>query len=152
MYMRYQCNEKARKDGYYGQGIGEHTDPRPQRSRDAISQAPNTAVYSVSTSATMEFAIKEIQSEPYEGNRAGAHIRVAPNKVPLTELEAGSTFAWPVGAPGTADWRYKHLAGFTSPRDRVREVLVVRTMQVTEEFELKAPYRCIWSGSKAPPR
>ena len=143
MYMRYQCSEKARKDGYYGQGIGEHTDSRPQRSRDAISQAPNTAVYSVSTSATMEFAIKEIQSEPYEGNRAGAHIRVAPNKVPLTELEAGSLFAWQAGAPGTADWQFKHLAGLTSPGDGVREVLVVRTMQVVEEFQLKAPYRRI---------
>ena len=52
---------------------------------------------------------------PYEGDQVGAHIRVAPDKVPLTELEAGSIFAWPAGALGVADWRYKHLAGFTSP-------------------------------------
>eukprot|EP01048_Picozoa_sp_COSAG05_P034040 COSAG05_NODE_13997_length_411_cov_2.266026_1_plen_84_part_01 len=38
---------------------------------------------------------------------------------------------------------FKHLAGFTSPGDGVREVLVVRTMQLTEEYQLKAPYRCI---------
>ena len=67
----------------------------------------------------------------------------AADKVPLTELEAGSLFAWPAGAPGTADWMFKHLAGFTSKGDGVREVLVVRTMQVTEEYQLKAPYRCI---------
>ena len=35
------------------------------------------------------------------------------------------------------------MAGFTSPGDGVREVLVVRTMHVTEEYQLKAPYRCI---------
>ena len=93
--------------------------------------------------ATMEFAIKEIQSEPYERDRVGARIRVAPNKAPLTELEAGSLFAWPAGAPGTADWKFKHLAGFNTPGDGMREVLVVRTMQVVEEYQLKAPYRCI---------
>ena len=96
--------------------------------REPSCKAPNSAVYSVSTGATMEFAVKQIEFEPNEGDQAGARIRVAPNKVPLTELEAGSIFAWPVGAPGTVDWRYKHLAWFTSPGDGVREVLVVRTM------------------------
>ena len=115
VYMRYQCNDKPRKDAYYGQGIGEHTDSRPQPRAEYISQTPNTAVYSISAGATMEFAIKKIQSKPYEGDRLGDNIRVAPKKVRLTELEAGSLFAWPAGAPSTADWRYKHLAGFTSP-------------------------------------
>ena len=77
-----QCSPKARKDGYYGQGIGEHTDSRPQRRSDGISQALNTVVYSVSTGATMEFAVKQIETEPYEGDQVGAHIQVAPNKVP----------------------------------------------------------------------
>ena len=110
---------------------------------DSISHAPNTAVYIVSTGAATEFAVKNIELEPYEGDQVGARIRVALDKVPLTELEAGSIFAWPAGAPGAADWWYKHLAGFTSPGDGVREVLVVRTMQVVEECQLKAPYRCI---------
>ena len=39
-------------------------------------------VYSVSTGATMEFAVKQIETEPYEGDQVGAHIQVAPNKVP----------------------------------------------------------------------
>mgnify|MGYP002841816751 CR=1 FL=1 len=102
-----------------------------------------SAVYSISAGATMEFAIKKIQSKPYEGDRLGDNIRVAPKKVRLTELEAGSLFAWPAGAPSTADWRYKHLAGFTSPGDGVREVLVVRTMRAVAEYSLKAPYQCI---------
>ena len=93
----------------------------------------------------MEFAVKKIESEPYEGDRPGARVRVVPDKVPLTELEAESLFGGPApaGAPGTTDWKFKHLAGFTSKGDGVREVLVVRTMQVTEEYQLKAPYRCI---------
>ena len=69
VYMRYQCCPKARKDGYYGQARHRRTYRlRPQWSRDAISQAPNTPVYSVSTGATMEFAVKKIESEPYEGD------------------------------------------------------------------------------------
>ena len=107
---------------------------------DAISRAPNTLVYSISIGATMEFAVKQIESEPYEGDQAGARIRV-------TELEAGSIFAWSMGAPRTVDWWYKHLAGFTSPGDGVRKVLVVRTMQVVEEYELKAPYRSMHISS-----
>ena len=107
---------------------------------DAISRAPNTLFYSISIGATMEFAVKQIESEPYEGDQAGAHIRV-------TELEAGSIFAWSMGAPRTVDWWYKHLAGFTSPGDGVRKVLVVRPMQVVEEYELKAPYRSMHISS-----
>ena len=30
----------------------------------------------------MEFAVKQIETEPYEGDQVGAPIQVAPNKVP----------------------------------------------------------------------
>ena len=128
--------------------VGDHTDSRPTRRGQPISQVADTDVMVHSHGATMELWTREITSPLYAKDKRGRSIV----KVSKTQEHACDL----VGSGGfmlskETDWTMKHSVwpreGASPEEERI--AFVFRALNTTNKFKVKWPHRGVVSSDEA---